>query len=144
MIRRTPRSTRTDTLFPYTTLCRSGRGQEAWLPQMLQGVPFRVTWRARLCAVQGNRRVARADRRPDVPSHEDNPTCTLHKAFAIGLLTGALLGSFGRKAAAHGMPVVLWRTQRRAFAADRMIVGRYASMTARRKRFRPEIGRAHV
>src|SRR3546814_18727211 len=44
-----------------------GRGQEAWLPQMLQGVPFRVTWRARLCAVQGNRRVARADRRPDVP-----------------------------------------------------------------------------
>src|SRR3546814_3168905 len=24
MIRRTPRSTRTDTLFPYTTLCRSG------------------------------------------------------------------------------------------------------------------------
>src|SRR3546814_6138619 len=60
---------------------------------MLQGVPFRVTWRARLCAVQGNRRVARADRRPDVPSHEDNPTCTLHKAFAIGLLTGALLRS---------------------------------------------------
>src|SRR3546814_3441512 len=26
MIRRPPRSTRTDTLFPYTTLCRSGRG----------------------------------------------------------------------------------------------------------------------
>src|SRR3546814_8185007 len=25
MIRRPPRSTRTDTLFPYTTLCRSGR-----------------------------------------------------------------------------------------------------------------------
>src|SRR3546814_20125407 len=28
MIRRPPRSTRTDTLFPYTTLFRSGRGQE--------------------------------------------------------------------------------------------------------------------
>src|SRR3546814_10701921 len=27
MIRRPPRSTRTDTLFPYTTLCRSGRDQ---------------------------------------------------------------------------------------------------------------------
>src|SRR3546814_2036559 len=27
MIRRPPRSTRTDTLFPYTTLFRSGRGQ---------------------------------------------------------------------------------------------------------------------
>src|SRR3546814_17964452 len=26
MIRRPPRSTRTDTLFPYTTLCRSGKG----------------------------------------------------------------------------------------------------------------------
>src|SRR3546814_9056623 len=26
MIRRPPRSTRTDTPFPYTTLCRSGRG----------------------------------------------------------------------------------------------------------------------
>src|SRR3546814_8152781 len=28
MIRRPPRSTRTDTLFPYTTLFRSGRGAE--------------------------------------------------------------------------------------------------------------------
>src|SRR3546814_15718180 len=29
MIRRPPRSTRTDTLFPYTTLCRSGRKDDA-------------------------------------------------------------------------------------------------------------------
>src|SRR3546814_7180323 len=29
MIRRPPRSTRTDTLFPYTTLCRSGEGCRA-------------------------------------------------------------------------------------------------------------------
>src|SRR3546814_9908175 len=29
MIRRPPRSTRTDTLFPYTTLCRSDSGVEA-------------------------------------------------------------------------------------------------------------------
>src|SRR3546814_20689526 len=29
MIRRPPRSTRTDTLFPYTTLCRSGLGEDA-------------------------------------------------------------------------------------------------------------------
>src|SRR3546814_9395468 len=28
MIRRPPRSTRTDTLFPYTTLFRSGRGEQ--------------------------------------------------------------------------------------------------------------------
>src|SRR3546814_3039496 len=30
MIRRPPRSTRTDTLFPYTTLFRSARGPAAW------------------------------------------------------------------------------------------------------------------
>src|SRR3546814_4506718 len=30
MIRRPPRSTRTDTLFPYTTLFRSGGGQFQW------------------------------------------------------------------------------------------------------------------
>src|SRR3546814_18416059 len=29
MIRRPPRSTRTDTLFPYTTLCRSARGRRS-------------------------------------------------------------------------------------------------------------------
>src|SRR3546814_6497422 len=28
MIRRPPRSTRTDTLFPYTTLCRSAKGRD--------------------------------------------------------------------------------------------------------------------
>src|SRR3546814_6622603 len=32
MIRRPPRSTRTDTLFPYTTLFRSSRGTEAHEP----------------------------------------------------------------------------------------------------------------
>src|SRR3546814_6422887 len=96
-----------------------GRGQEAWLPQMLQGVPFCVTWRARLFAVQGNRRVARADRRPDVPSHEDNPTCTLHKVFAIDLLTDALMGSYRRKEAAHGKQVEPRQTQKRAFAEAR-------------------------
>src|SRR3546814_17162872 len=83
-----------------------GRGQEAWLPQMLQGVPFRVTWRARLCAVQGNRRVARADRRHAVPSTEANPKCTLHKAFALGLPPGPALAALWRKAAAHELPVV--------------------------------------
>src|SRR3546814_8365567 len=32
MIRRTPRSTRTDTLFPYTTLFRSSRAQARYSP----------------------------------------------------------------------------------------------------------------
>src|SRR3546814_5844137 len=35
MTRRPPRSTRTDTLFPYTTLCRSARGDEQGRRQAL-------------------------------------------------------------------------------------------------------------
>src|SRR3546814_14430033 len=35
MIRRPPRSTRTDTLFPYTTLFRSSRRAHAWRPLAL-------------------------------------------------------------------------------------------------------------
>src|SRR3546814_14966869 len=35
MIRRPPRSTRTDTLFPYTTLFRSGPGRVSWLALLL-------------------------------------------------------------------------------------------------------------
>src|SRR3546814_20262489 len=35
MIRRPPRSTRTDTLFPYTTLCRSGAERVAQREQVL-------------------------------------------------------------------------------------------------------------
>src|SRR3546814_18021239 len=39
MIRRTPRSTRTDTLFPYTTLFRSGRHVSTDLP--VSAIPVR-------------------------------------------------------------------------------------------------------
>src|SRR3546814_12689830 len=36
MVRRPPRSTRTDTLFPYTTLCRSSSDMESTIvPQLL-------------------------------------------------------------------------------------------------------------
>src|SRR3546814_2724620 len=37
MIRRTPRSTRTDTLFPYTTLCRSGPKASQKLKSLRKG-----------------------------------------------------------------------------------------------------------
>src|SRR3546814_10173343 len=53
MIRRPPRSTRTDTLFPYTTLFRS-------LPQRQQGDDDRARGRGRL---RGARRAAGGDRR---------------------------------------------------------------------------------
>src|SRR3546814_4634917 len=36
MIRRPPRSTRTDTLFPYTTLFRSQDSQESWPDSVMQ------------------------------------------------------------------------------------------------------------
>src|SRR3546814_15414294 len=45
MIRRPPRSTRTDTLFPYTTLFRSERSQFAMILHRRGGVMKRVTSR---------------------------------------------------------------------------------------------------
>src|SRR3546814_10103869 len=44
MIRRPPRSTRTDTLFPYTTLFRSVSGREPFIPRppCAASVPSRV------------------------------------------------------------------------------------------------------
>src|SRR3546814_6429558 len=43
MIRRPPRSTRTDTLFPYTTLCRS-HGRAAGGAYEDQGIPALQSW----------------------------------------------------------------------------------------------------
>src|SRR3546814_2102172 len=39
MIRRPPRSTRTDTLFPYTTLFRSSAAFQYWRPAQRQTIP---------------------------------------------------------------------------------------------------------
>src|SRR3546814_17917438 len=49
MIRRPPRSTRTDTLFPYTTLGRSGRDR-SFLLQNLMGLAFTIGAVIFLCA----------------------------------------------------------------------------------------------
>src|SRR3546814_2772713 len=48
MIRRPPRSTRTDTLFPYTTLFRSEPNQREMLLYVLQDAGYRVE-----CAADG-------------------------------------------------------------------------------------------
>src|SRR3546814_4427808 len=65
MIRRPPRSTRTDTLFPYTTLFRSARGHEIPCDQgnaVVRG----------LCVLDGERReVHRLDRRDDFGGRRD-------------------------------------------------------------------------
>src|SRR3546814_17813031 len=97
MIRRPPRSTRTDTLFPYTTLFRSEvlfhdrRGVDENLPTCLQVVvqPARQRLQAlldeivivRVAGIDGNRRAVAALeerewvlRRPVVlPQHDDGP-----------------------------------------------------------------------
>src|SRR3546814_17600004 len=72
MIRRPPRSTRTDTLFPYTTLFRSGRGRAgvepdgdlrllgrvvAWPPGADRGRPLEEVPGLLLLHPQGPRRV---------------------------------------------------------------------------------------
>src|SRR3546814_18635795 len=44
MIRRPPRSTRTDTLFPYTTLFRSPRGQPAPAPRLTESDPVKLQY----------------------------------------------------------------------------------------------------
>src|SRR3546814_3781592 len=54
MIRRPPRSTRTDTLFPYTTLFRSKRGRRR-RPGPLPPAPLRLHGRRRRAAVLDRR-----------------------------------------------------------------------------------------
>src|SRR3546814_3907217 len=55
MIRRPPRSTRTDTLFPYTTLFRSGRDRRSCLVCCLASVQEEVphSWHDRLVLPRG-------------------------------------------------------------------------------------------
>src|SRR3546814_10651058 len=60
MLRRPPLSTRTDTLFPYTTLCRSGQRNDpsrqprpATLPGVAGGNWRRMVFRARIAAQRG-------------------------------------------------------------------------------------------
>src|SRR3546814_5384221 len=55
MIRRPPRSTRTDTLFPYTTLFRSGRGDLVAGTRRPAGVPRPAL--GRLCRLRGAERI---------------------------------------------------------------------------------------
>src|SRR3546814_13027712 len=66
MIRRPPRSTRTDTLFPYTTLCRSGRAAHPGV-QGHDVDPRAVARRRRRRGDRGHRRHRRARRQAGRP-----------------------------------------------------------------------------
>src|SRR3546814_10052668 len=67
-IRRPPRSTRTDTLFPYTTLFRSPAGTRRSVPRTVAGRASRS-----LCPRPADRREApRADLRQPLPSFQQD------------------------------------------------------------------------
>src|SRR3546814_9735709 len=72
MIRRPPRSTRTDTLFPYTTLFRSGAASNSESDHKSDR-PGRIVLREGRCRQQtgGERGGAKADRQP--PTKPDGP-----------------------------------------------------------------------
>src|SRR3546814_17423405 len=62
MIRRTPRSTRTDTLFPYTTLFRSGQRGNSHAPALLMaGAASKA---AAMASHNGLRRIPPSSGRP--------------------------------------------------------------------------------
>src|SRR3546814_14208662 len=86
MIRRPPRSTLTDTLFPYTTLFRSSSHS---VENPVRARPTQATPRRRPCRPPSGfpqemprRGLARA--RPDLRAAENGRLATLHLQFAIG------------------------------------------------------------
>src|SRR3546814_6835949 len=71
MIRRPPRSTRTDTLFPYTTLIRSAEGKPP--PKFIYNIPeFHNPTGATMTAARRTALVALAEAR-EIPILEDSP-----------------------------------------------------------------------
>src|SRR3546814_10891353 len=57
MLRRPPRSTRTDTLFPYTTLFRSNRIHYWWIPEWKRAFPDAGAWLAPRIREQAGARI---------------------------------------------------------------------------------------
>src|SRR3546814_13610597 len=82
MIRRPPRSTRTDTLFPYTTLVRSEMNHAA----ALSALGDRKTARAALESLYDRSRKARGERDPTTMEVENN------LAILLGRMGEARLG----------------------------------------------------
>src|SRR3546814_19699619 len=104
MIRRPPRSTRTDTLFPYTTLFRSEEGEHASAaagpscPRAAGGGALCGGWHSP-AAVPGQRR--RADTGPVRPAHRGLPAGSFRGRHAqpAGMRRGG--GAGGRRSAAR-------------------------------------------
>src|SRR3546814_2347815 len=100
MIRRPPRSTRTDTLCPYTTLLRSGGfSRELRAVEMGAGHRLGNAWIARPVATR--RRVGVARRRGKLaaeaaPTREESSRASSRGCMTCGLLRGGLRGVRGR------------------------------------------------
>src|SRR3546814_1048771 len=81
MIRRPPRSTRTDTLFPYTTLFRSPARRELWVAQKGKGA-----WRNGKPLVASRRKIFSGARVPaDQLPKVDFDLTQVHKPNSIAL-----------------------------------------------------------
>src|SRR3546814_4338028 len=123
MIRRPPRSTRTDTLFPYTTLFRSLRAGD----EELVAAAWRRAGDVGQCDAADDRRVV-VVRQGLTPEAPPMPAPTL---FAL---------SSGRPPAAIS---VIRISGAAAFEAARRLTGK-ALPPPRTARLRTQIGRAHV
>src|SRR3546814_3038588 len=105
MIRRPPRSTRTDTLFPYTTLCRSAAGRGYRVETAPQGGALRPH----------HRRAREAKRHRDVRGrHRPLPRPVLRCRIAAG-------------ASVHGDARVFPRPHRHGGRAGGFVAGEIAS-----------------
>src|SRR3546814_8192741 len=117
MIRRPPRSTRTDTLFPYTTLFRSA-------PTLPQGQKIMAQTKAGL--TDRERLPAPPALRQAVASQED--ALGLFQSSPFGMVDVAEIGAYGNAALVEGEPC----------GNQRFIVAGHAC------RNKKKIGRAHV
>src|SRR3546814_20729575 len=121
MIRRPPRSTRTDTLFPYTTLFRSGNrlGQVELAADLVR----RIEQRDVVAALGGDRRAGQARRaRAD---HGDTPGRIGRRVFQPGLVAGARVDQAART------PVLEHVVQARLVESDERRVGTECVSTCR-------------
>src|SRR3546814_13768296 len=117
MIRRPPRSTRTDTLFPDTTLCRSNASRAGTTDGLAPGQPIVVTIRPE-----------------DIIPHAPGTAAAVSGGSLVEVIIGEMefLGSF-------------WRSRLSGTAlGDEQLVADFSINAVRRLSLDEEIGRAHV
>src|SRR3546814_2221233 len=89
MIRRPPRSTRTDTLFPYTTLFRSDRRQDVALLRVGTTMSGQTDCRQRPRRQRQDRQAARRGQPPASPDPDGGKAMKASTTFGALMSTGA-------------------------------------------------------